>query len=161
MYSVTIVWSAFAFIHLRLVLPTPPPDCDSPFGAVECPATHAHTHSNPLHSHSSPLHCTLNVIYRHFKDFFSLTEDTSRGMFILIDVLSWTHMHAQTCIPPVLARAPGMKWVGGGGSLWMAAGVKKASYTVNIQYSFCITHSVGSVTKAKQDVVVMSHPQGQ
>lgn len=43
MYSVTIVWSAFAFIHLRLVpqdtphpahVSTPPP----PHGAVERPA---------------------------------------------------------------------------------------------------------------------------
>lgn len=56
MYSVTIVWSAFAFIHLRLGphphlhpapaishTPTPPTSpacsyCDPPFGAVECPA---------------------------------------------------------------------------------------------------------------------------
>lgn len=62
MYSVTIVWSAFAFIHLRLVPtprtphtqppPSPPQYCGSPFGAVECPTILRHIRT---HKHTLPL----------------------------------------------------------------------------------------------------------
>lgn len=58
---------------------------------------------------------------------FSLTEDTV-DVFILTDVLSWTHMHIT-----VLARTPGHEVGAGAGVMDDSRGSKKVSYTVYIQ----------------------------
>lgn len=65
MYSVTIVWSAFAFIHLRLVspfTPKPPSDIVTPLLVLlnvllSCKTlTHAHTTPTLFHLISLHLH---------------------------------------------------------------------------------------------------------
>lgn len=100
MYSVTIVWSAFAFIHLRLVssiIPIPRcRDSPPPLGAVKHPATRASTSSSPRpSSHTSWIIQTLIVRFpRNPTPQLKLRYRLWELMFILIDVLSrartWT-----------------------------------------------------------------------
>lgn len=74
MYSVTIVWSAFAFIHLRLVstltLPLPPlainlhPVCCDPLSLVLLNVLLHIKVAPPLDAFSPTFHCTVNVLHK-------------------------------------------------------------------------------------------------
>lgn len=130
MYSVTIVWSAFAFIHLRLVPPHPtpnPPPLTSmlwprpapPLGAVERPAIFGRAvppTSSPPPSVFFIAH-TLNVIYWHCfncKDiiiFFVVLKgkDTVDKRLFFRRFIWRAHTHTLKC----LHRSPGT-------SLWGA-----------------------------------------
>lgn len=104
MYSVTIVWSAFAFIHFRLVHPcfhtcivTLPLVL---LNVLLSSKTHWQSTVAPeyvllFHSDSLPFFVIAHPIYTdivHYKDAL-LSWRWSRQVFILIDVLSWTHVH--------------------------------------------------------------------
>lgn len=153
MYSVSIVWSAFAFIHLRLVHPHPPLVL---WLSLWCcwmshlPQKHydkalLHLILWPLFPNVLPfwsLHTKCNIQTLLIIRMLSLVED--RQVFILTDVLSWTH--AQCKLRP-WCRVQGMKLPSWCCFLRWQQGFLKASFTVYTVGSVIL--SVGCVTKAK------------